>query len=145
MKLSELITAYRPESWNGTRGDTWYEHAMYLLAWDREYMLDLRKFMASVKRWIDTPVVVKDDVVQDGHHRIAVALYLGWMDKDIPVYTSQESHAALCTTEVKSRATRVPTFGPGYAIADWYGITPAGAIPTQPYFITFALDVERKS
>jgi hypothetical protein len=84
MLLSEIAVRYRPESWNGQRGDTWPEHARYLWRNEPGYMACLTWYMIRRDSWFYKPVITDGDVVQDAHHRIVIALALGWGDRDIP-------------------------------------------------------------
>ena len=83
MTLAELVARYRPESWHGTRGRTWPEHAAYLWWDDPGHLLGLIHHMSRVG-WFGT-VDVQDDTVQDSHHRIVAAWILGWLNLDVPV------------------------------------------------------------
>ena len=83
MKLSEIMERYRPESWG--RNETWQEHARRLWTDEPEYMARLRAHMVRLGGWFYKPVPIDDDVVQDGHHRIVVAIGLGWTDLDVPL------------------------------------------------------------
>lgn len=84
MRLSELVATHLPES--HSRGqETWGQHADFL--WDTEslWMTELRHAMRTLGRWLYGPVELHGGHVQDGHHRIVLALELGWHNRDIPV------------------------------------------------------------
>jgi hypothetical protein len=85
MPLVTILTSFRPESWGGTRGETWAEHYCYLRAEDPGYLARMRAHMLAVGGWFGPPVLVDGDVVQDRHHGLVVAMELGWHDLPIPV------------------------------------------------------------
>jgi hypothetical protein len=84
VKLSEVLERYRPESWGGIRGETWPAHAWYLWSEDAAYLFAILLHMQRVG-WFHGPLLVDDDVVQNGHHRVVAARALGLMDLEVPV------------------------------------------------------------
>lgn len=83
MPLSALVTRFRPEC-HGRPQETWAEHAARLWRDEPEHMARLALQIAA--GWSpDKPAVVHDGYVQDGHHRIAAALDLGWHGRPVPV------------------------------------------------------------
>lgn len=87
MLLVELVELYRPISQPGiawAEQEDWWLHGYRLWTAEPAWM-DL--LMAWMRRegWLFGPVVVEDGYVQDAHHRIVVALALGWWRRDIPV------------------------------------------------------------
>jgi hypothetical protein len=83
--LHRILAICRPESWGGTRGETWPEHARYLWETEPVYMRSMLVYMRRIGRWFHKPVRVDDRVVQDSHHRLVTAEALGWHDLLIPV------------------------------------------------------------
>lgn len=82
MKLDDIISQFTPESWG--RGENWDEHATRLWQEESKYMTLLRRTMMAEGKWIEGPITVNDNVVQDGHHRIVIAFGLEW-DKKNPI------------------------------------------------------------
>lgn len=85
MLLRDIIEKTLPESWAGTRGKTWPEHSRKLWRQFPDYMREMTVHMWRTDAWLEGPVVVNDGYVQDGHHRIVIAVILGWLDRDIPL------------------------------------------------------------
>lgn len=81
MTLKEIVARYRPESWG--RGEDWPQHAARLWRDEGTYMGRLMARMMRTDTWIGGPVIVNDGVVQDAHHRIVLAVELGWDDREI--------------------------------------------------------------
>lgn len=83
VRLHVLTSTCRPESWG--RGEDWTQHSSRLWADEPTYMTRLKAHMSASGSWIGGPVIVNDMVVQDGHHRIVIALELGWRDVEVPL------------------------------------------------------------
>lgn len=83
--LVDLLARFRPESWAGTRGDTWPEHHRFLWSTEPDYMAKLLAHMRQLDGWFYKPVLVDGAVVQDAHHRIVAASVLGWWWRPIPL------------------------------------------------------------
>lgn len=84
MRLPTLLSSFRPESWG--REEDWAAFAARLWREEHDYLAALGASMVkSGTEWLGDPVPIHDGVVQDGHHRIIVALSLGFFDMDIPL------------------------------------------------------------
>lgn len=89
LPLSEVAARWLPWSepgvaWAGQ--ESWGLHARRLWTDEPDRMAAFSQYMADVDGWPHGPVVTHDGFVQDGHHRIVVALGLGWHDRPIPVH-----------------------------------------------------------
>jgi hypothetical protein len=88
MTVLDLVQTHRPETWG--REKAWPEFIERLWAEEHTYMWSLAEFMAVTGKWPGGDVIVDDGVVQDGHHRLVLALALGWGNREIGVGGSSE-------------------------------------------------------
>lgn len=88
MILVDLIASHLPEC-RGQPQETWWQHGRRLWADERGWMTALWDRMKREDDWLYGPVILDDGFVQDGHHRIVIALGLCWHGRFIPVEGEQ--------------------------------------------------------
>lgn len=87
MLLLEIVSNFQPWSQPGiawAEQEDWFLHGWRLWSAEPAWMAVLMEWMRR-EGWLFGPVIVDDGYVQDGHHRIVVAIALGWHRRDIPL------------------------------------------------------------
>ena len=110
----EIVGPLRPWPWTDPP-ETWHQHALRLWTDETDYMAGLLRYMSTLGTWFGGPVLWYDRHVQDGHHRLVVALGLGlgWRDALIPLRPIAAVHPPeelerLCRELAALREGRIP-------------------------------------